>query len=204
MLRLNRNEEWYQDMMERVFDKLGGRDGVIQFLSGQMPLTIPGKILPIVELSEVASHFSREWVSTSVIESENDSRIATIRSVDFNEVDFVSCLQAEDNGKIAGAEFLDRLKKLDGIRLGIETQLALFREDDHKTLKWIWSEKGIKSISFFGTVLQGTDTRLVPWLVRSEGKWGKGYYALDYNHDLEHEYKEGMFAMTLPPHKILK
>ncbi|MCH7492873.1 hypothetical protein IID19_04805 [Patescibacteria group bacterium] len=89
-----------------------------------------------------------------------------------------------DAGKIVTNDYLrerassingeDRLKRIkaatEDIQLDASDFLALWKEKDHVTLKWLYDTRGITWLSFWGTILRGPDgLRHVLYLDRRGG-----------------------------------
>lgn len=80
----------------------------------------------------------------------------------------------EDESYTAGEERLKRIKAApDDIQLDVKDFMALWSEEGHATLKWLYDTKGIIFLSFWDTILQDPDgDRYVLCLCRrGDGFW---------------------------------
>lgn len=114
-----------------------------------------------------------------------DPRTTALTQIDFTKVNLETCLSENDGGfvTISGEEKLSRLKEGGNIRLGAETFLALWLEKGHKTLEWLFKEKGVCDLDFFGTIFMTPSDRLfVLILKRRNGHWYKETLWLDQSH----------------------
>ncbi len=125
-------------------------------------------ILSTVKTFDPVAFIGRDW---KVIKDESDKRTEAMTEVDFTRVNFETCLK-DGETYITGEEKLKRLKEGGNILLGAETFLALWEEKDHATLEWLYKEKGVTYLDFFGTILGRPDgRRCVLYLYRDDGGW---------------------------------
>jgi len=85
---------------------------------------------------------------------------------------------------INGEERLKRIKAVreEDLQLDAEDFLALWQEEGHTTLNWLYETKGITWLSFWGAILRGpVGDRHVLYLYRLEdGSWSWHYNWVDY------------------------
>ncbi|MBU0707843.1 hypothetical protein KKG41_05740 [Patescibacteria group bacterium] len=95
---------------------------------------------------------------------------------------------------ITGDERLHRIKEAPGdIQLDAEDFLALWQEQGHATLRWLYDTKGITWLSFWGTVLRDSGSRGVLCLSRDDGgSWDWDYRWL--GNDWVYYYPAGVLA----------
>lgn len=169
------------DWFEAIVNKLGGEEGAEAFLRDELTIKPTEHILATIPGFKPAYFFGKGW---KVIKAESDHRAAALTSVNFAEVSCETFLKKGESN-ITGEEKLKRLKESGKIRLGAETFFALRQEDDYKTLEWLYKEKGVSCLDFFGTVLRSSNgSRYVFFLVRSSrGRWEWGYSWLGHNWD---------------------
>lgn len=83
----------------------------------------------------------------------------------------------EDESYTTGEERIKRIKAApDDIQLDAKDFMALWSEEGHATLKWLYDTKGISCLSFWDTILRGpSGSRNVLFLYRSvDGSWDWG------------------------------
>lgn len=100
------------------------------------------------------SFIGKGW---TIIPEEQDERSTKLPEVDFSKAEFIHCLEKEESS-IAGEEFLSRLKKKNGIRLGSTVFMGLWQDyqanKENSVIERLYQEGRIKSyLYFFGTVL---------------------------------------------------
>ncbi len=136
------------------------------------------RFLATVKNFDPVSFFGGIW---KVIEEETDKRAEALNEVDFNKINFETCLKPGED-KIIGEEKLKRLREGGNILLGAETFLAFWQEKEHATLEWLHKEKGVTYIYFFGTILEGPcHDRYVLYLYCFDGQWDWDYYWLGFS-----------------------
>lgn len=111
---------------------------------------------------------------------ETDERAAKLSEVDFAKVNLETCLNGET--WITGEEKLKRLKSGGNIRLDASCFLALWNEKGHRTLNWLYKERGVTCLDFFGTILESPcGFRCVLCLCRTDGgSWYCSSHALAF------------------------
>ncbi|MFA6391529.1 MAG: hypothetical protein WCW66_02070 [Patescibacteria group bacterium] len=82
---------------------------------------------------------------------------------------------------ISGEQCLRRIKAKSDVQLDADDFLALWQENGHVTLKWLYGTKGITFLSFWGTILRYPfGDRFVLCLDRfGNGSWNCDYYWVD-------------------------
>jgi hypothetical protein len=121
-----------------------------------------------------------------IIVDEHDERNDCLIEVDFNKVDFVTCLK-ENETSITGEEKLKRLKESKQIRYGATTFMGLWNDyqtrKGNSVLETLFRTKNITHLDFFGDVLLRPDGgRLVLSLCRDcDGQWRWSYGWLDHD-----------------------
>ena len=124
--------------------------------------------LKLVDKFNHAEFLGNNW---SVVEC--DEREDSLTEVDWNEVEFETCLK-DGESRIIGEEKLKCLKAMDKIRHGGRSFLTLWKDYQEKkeasVLEQLYKIKGITYIDFFGLVLQAPDgDRGVLCLCRDDG-----------------------------------
>ena len=137
-------------------------------------------VLALVKNFNPVTFIGAGW---KVLDAETDKRAEALDTVDFAAINLDTCLKPEDNGVITGEEKLKRMKDSGVIRLGVFAFLALWLEEGHKTLEWLFKNRGVTYIDFMGTVLESPDRhRCVLCLSRrSVGGWHWGCSWLGYD-----------------------
>ena len=92
---------------------------------------------------------------------EQDERALAISEIDLTNVDFKKCIKRPDESSFTDEEKLRRLKASGDIRLDAQVLRELWVEKGHKTLNWIYKEKGIHTITFMGTIFGFYDLRMM-------------------------------------------
>jgi len=113
---------------------------------------------------------------------EQDARSLALTAIDFANVRFEHCLRNGED-RITGNEKLARLIASNAIRLDARLGQALFEEEDHKTLEWLYTTRGVKWLDFFGTVLRyPRGYRCVLCFYRGgDGQWRRSANWLDHD-----------------------
>jgi len=113
-------------------------------------------------------------------EEERDKASMALAEVDFEKVDFLTCLEAGESS-VKGEEKLVRLRKLNRILYGLNVMAGLWQDYQQNkggsVLEKLYQQKGITFISFFGDILRDPDgSRSVLYLCRGDvGSWGWYY-----------------------------
>lgn len=128
--------------------------------------------LKLVDKFNYTDFLGEGW---SVVEC--DKREDSLTEVDWNKVDFETCLE-DDELRITGEEKLKCLKAMGKIRHGGRSFLTLWKDYQEKreasVLEQLYKIKGITYIDFFGLVLQMPNgrRRCVLYLCRdANGAW---------------------------------
>ena len=110
---------------------------------------------------------------------ERDERSLTLTEVDLGEIELVHMLQSSENS-IKGEDFLNRLKKYDGISLDAMFFCVLWKNQSLIPSSWKKKAKGITTyIIFPGTLIQRTDgNKFVLCLYWKNNKWDWYYLSL--------------------------
>jgi len=109
-------------------------------------------------------------------EEERDKASLSLSEVDFEKVDFTTCLE-EGESSIGGEEKLVRLRKLNCVVYGTTVFAGLWQDYQqnkaNSVLEKLYQQRGVAFISFFGDVLRSPDgDRYVLCLCRSDdGSW---------------------------------
>ena len=123
-------------------------------------------VLSTIKTFDPVIFISKGW---KVLNYETDKLGANLTEVDFNKMVLETCLK-EGETSITGEEKLKRLKEGSNARLGLKAFLALWEEKDHATLEWLYKEKGVAYLDFFGDILEYPDgERCVLCLCRGSG-----------------------------------
>lgn len=177
---------------DAVIDKLGGEDGVMRFLAGEVVLQFIDRKLKTTDNFDLTKFVGKTW---KIVDAETDVRAARLTEVDFAMVSGETCLRPEDDGVMSGSEKLRRLREGGNILLGPNAFLALWREKDHQTLEWLYHEKNASFFEFYGELLEDRGGSLfVLCIFREEhGNWRWGYLWIGQNRAARH------IALTIKP-----
>ena len=159
---------------DAVIDKLGGEEGAMRFLAGEVVLQFIDRKLQTTDPFDPTKFVGKTW---KVIDTETDARAARLQEVDFARVNGEVCLRPEDGGAITGEEKLRRLREGGNILLGSNAFLALWREKDHQTLEWLFREKNASFFEFYGELLMDRGGSIFVLCVFREehARWRWGY-----------------------------
>jgi len=166
-------------------------DGVERFLSGAIVLQIVAMIVKIARdvVFKPVTFIGKGW---KMLDKETDERAVKLAEVDFTKVNLATCLK-EGEPSITGEEKLKRLREGGDILLDVGIFLALWNEEGHTTLNWLYKERGVTYLDFFGTILEGpSGGRYVLYLYRrDDGRW-------DWHCDcLAHDWNGENFSASL-------
>ncbi len=111
-------------------------------------------------------------------EEERDKASVVLTEVDFDKVDFLTCLE-KDESQITGEEKLIRLQKLNRVPYGVNVSAGLWenyqscQDKADSILEKLYQQKGITYVDFFGDILRSPHGhRLVLYLYRrDDGSW---------------------------------
>ncbi len=175
------------NQLEKLIEILGGPANVPSILSGELRATL--KINHILECStplDPATFIAPKWVPWRgpldgkglVGEIENDPRSSALTEIDWEQVTFIDCLEGVEKA-ISGDEKFRRLKKAGHIRFGGNVLLSLLNnyraQGTHSILEWLYREKGITCLDFFGDVFRSPEAPehapSVLYLYRDDGEW---------------------------------
>jgi len=120
---------------------------------------------------------------------ELDKRSLSLTEVDLSTVLFESSLKTGESS-INGEAKLKRLQASGNVQLGGNVFLALWQDyqlnKENSCLEWLWRNRKISWMSFFGLVLRDPDgNRHVLYLYRYDGgwRWGCGWLAHGWRAD---------------------
>ncbi len=180
------------ETMEAIVDELGGMEGVYKLLSKTPATQVTSRVLKTFKGFNPIAFIGENW---KIIKSEIDHRATILEQIDFERVNLENCLKLENNGSITGEEKLTLLKENGNIRLGVETFMALWQEEDHKTLEWFYGVRGVIWLDFFGTILESpSGCRYILCLYRDQdNQWKWRYRWLDGN------WRGRLSAISLTP-----
>lgn len=119
-------------------------------------------------------------------EEKRDKASVVITEVDFDKVDFLTCLEKGESS-ITGEEKLIRLQRLHRTLFGANVFAGLWQDYQscqnkaESVLEKLYQQKGITYIDFFGDILRYPGGhRYVLYLYRHDGgQWSWRYYWLD-------------------------
>lgn len=179
-----------REIAAAVFDIIGGIEGAKQLIAGEVVLVRASKVLLNRDDFNPGTFIGNGW---RTIPKETDLRAATLSQVNFAAVIPETCVCDDDPHFITGHVKLARLRESGNILLGSSAFLALWGEEGHVTLEWLYKTKGVSFLEFFGTILEHSGSRFVLCLFRKEnGGWRWSYLCLNK------ESYPTSFALTLP------
>lgn len=109
-----------------------------------------------------------------------DPRSLALTEVDFTKVLLKTCLQSGETS-LTNEEKLARLKAMGVIRLDPRFGVALWREEEQKTLKSLYEERGVTYLDFRGRFLRNpSGCRCGFYLIRDTDEWCWGMFPVNW------------------------